>query len=208
MTRFRFTIGGLILIVAVAAVALAAIRNGSRPWAGAILSITFFALICSFLGMVLGRGMRRVYWSGFALLGWSYILLMYVPWLGEHIGHFLLAPNLFEYLEEVLDESQGAAGGMGGMGPGSGRMMGGMRSIPVEFVGALATGGAFDPGSPFISVYASDLQRIGMAMEALLWAFLGGWVACYFASGWEGERQSRRSDRSGTAGAAEQRSER
>jgi hypothetical protein len=205
MTRFRFTIGSLILIVAVVAVALAAIRNASRPWAGAILSITFFALICSFLGIVLGRGMRRVYWSGFAVLGWSYILLMYVPWLGEHIGHFLLAPNLFEYLEEVVAAgAQSEASGMGGMGGGA---LGGLQSIPVELIGAFATGGAFESGSPFISIYASDLQRIGMAMEALLWAFLGGWVACYFASGRGEERQSRPSAPSGTAGAGEQRSD-
>jgi hypothetical protein len=28
---------------------------------------------------------------------------------------------------------------------------------------------------------------IGLAMEPLIWAFLGGWVACYFASGREQE---------------------
>jgi len=98
MTRLRFSIGGLIVVVAVAAIALAAIRSGSAAWSGAMLSITFFAMICSFLGIVLGRARRRVYWSGFALLGWSYMLLMYVPWLSENIGQFLLAPNLFNYL--------------------------------------------------------------------------------------------------------------
>jgi hypothetical protein len=197
MARFRFTIGGLVLIVAIAAVALAAIRNASRPWAGAIYSIIFFVLICSFLGIILGRGMRRVYWSGFALLGWIYILLMYVPWLATNIGQFLLAPNLFEYLEAALNESQGG-GGMGGMGGGT---MGGMRSIPVEVMGALATGGAFGGGAPFNAVEASDLQRIGMAMEALVWAFLGGWVACFFASGREEARSNQPVAPPGIAGA-------
>ena len=29
----------------------------------------------------------------------------------------------------------------------------------------------------------TDFARIGTSMEALLWAFLGGWAARYFASG-------------------------
>jgi hypothetical protein len=116
MKRFRFTIGELILFVLVVAIGLAAIRSGSAAWAGGILSITLFAMIASILGIVLGRGLRRVYWSGFALLGWSYLFLMYVPWLHENVGQFLLAPNLFDYLAEVLHaDAQGGGGGSGGL---------------------------------------------------------------------------------------------
>ena len=95
----RVTIAQLILVVVVVAIGLAAIRSGSPAWSGAMLSITFFAMICSLLGIALGRGTRRVYWSGFATLGWSYLLLVYVPWLHENIGQYLLAPNLFSQLE-------------------------------------------------------------------------------------------------------------
>jgi hypothetical protein len=179
MRRLRFTISGLIVVIVIVAVALAAIRSGSSAWAGAMLSITFFAMICSLLGIAFGRGMRRVYWSGFALLGWSYLLFMYAPWLAMNIGQFLLAPNLFEYLDEVL---HGNAPQMGGSTTG-------LRTVPAEILGALATGGGFG-GNAYNAVDASDLQRIGMAMEALLWAFLGGWVACYFASGREEEHAS------------------
>jgi hypothetical protein len=175
MTRLRFTIGTLVLVVAVAAVGLAAIHSGSAAWAGAMLSITVFAMICSLLGIALGRAMRRVYWTGFAILGWSYLLLMYVPWLSDNIGQNLLAPNLFAYLDEVLHAATL---------PGGGSSVG-MQSIPVELIGASATGGGFG-GAPFTGGAASEFQRIGMAIEALLWAFLGGWSACYFASGREG----------------------
>ena len=98
----RVTIAQLILVIVVVAIGLAAIRSGSPAWSGAMLSITFFAMICSLLGIALGRGTRRVYWSGFATLGWSYLLLIYVPWLHENIGQYLLAPNLFEQLEVLL----------------------------------------------------------------------------------------------------------
>src|SRR2546423_9814773 len=95
----KVTIAQLILVVFVAAIGLAAIRSGSPAWSGALISITFFAMICSLLGIAWGRGTRRVYWSGFATLGWSYLFLIYVPWLHENVGQFLLAPNLFEQLE-------------------------------------------------------------------------------------------------------------
>ncbi len=180
MNQMRFTIGGLILVVGVVAVALAAIRSGSPTWLGAMLSITFFAMICSFLGIALGRAMRRVYWSGFALLGWSYLLLVFTPWIDEHVGQFVLAPHLFDYIEEVIQSSTpppapvpATPGGIGG----------GMRSVPVE-------PGGFDPG-PTNAATSSEYHRIGTALEALLWAYLGGWVACYFASGRAEERGSR-----------------
>jgi len=118
--------------------------------------------------------MRRIYWSGFATLGWSYLLLIYVPWLDGKVGRFLLAPNVFAYLEEVLhSDSQGGSG---------------LQSLPLGIFGATATGGGFAGGLGGWSGVQnlSDFARIGLAMEALLWAFLGGWVACYFASGRDG----------------------
>jgi hypothetical protein len=166
----RITIAELILVVVVAAIGLAAIRSGSAAWSGAMFSITLFAMICSLLGIVLGRGARRVYWSGFATLGWSYLLLMYVPWMHENIGRFLLAPNLFEQLEAVLHPASGGGGGL--------------QSVPLGVIGASATGGGFGGAAGVQGV--SDFVRIGTSMEALLWAFLGGWSARYFASGRDG----------------------
>ncbi|SIO56785.1 hypothetical protein SAMN05444166_5294 [Singulisphaera sp. GP187] len=167
MKRPRITIAHIILIVAISAVAFAAIRSGSASWAGAMTSITFFVMICSLLGVALERGMRRVYWSGFATLGWGYLILLYAPWVDQRIGPHLLAPNLFTYLADVLQPTP--TGGTGG----------GFQSVPVGIVGATETsggfGGAMTPNVP-------EYQRIGEALEALLWAFAGGWVACYFAS--------------------------
>jgi hypothetical protein len=179
MSRLRFSIGALILVVAIAAVALAAIRSGSLAWAGAMISITFFAMICSLVGIAFGRGMRRVYWWGFALLGWSYLFLMFAPWLSENIGERLLAPNLTDYLDEFLyGDATPSNGGSGGL-----------QSVPIEILGANATAGGFG-GGPTNAVASVALLRIGIALGALLWAFLGGWAACYFASGREEEHPS------------------
>lgn len=182
----RFSIRSVMAFIIVAGISLAAIRIGSAPWSGAMFSITFFTMVCSLLGVALTRGLQRTYWSGFAALGWSYLLLTYAPWLVSKVGPFLLAPQLFPYLADVLDS--GAQGG------------GGLQSVPVGAIGAAATGGGF--GGGFGGPVGRNLQslqafiRIGVAIEALLWAFLGGWVACYFASG---NREESRPQAAGTS---------
>jgi hypothetical protein len=171
--RPRITITRIGFLVAVVATTLAALRSGTAIWAGAMISITFFVMICSLLGVALERGMRRVYWSGFAALGWGYLILAYGPWLDFKIGRLLLGPNLFAYLGELLH-----AGFVGGGA-------GGFRSVPVAALGASATGGGIGGGWPFDDMHA---MRIGISLEALFWAFAGGWVACYFAARRDVER--------------------
>jgi hypothetical protein len=68
-------------------------------------------------------------------------------------------------------------------------------------IGASATGSGFSGNLPAGAV--SEFRRIGFAMEAFLWAFLGGWAACYFASGGEEERPSQPSTGAETARAPE-----
>jgi hypothetical protein len=167
MKRPRITIAQIGFLVAVVATGLAALHSGSATWAGAMTSITFFVMICSLLGIALERGMWRVYWSGFAALGWGYLILACGPWLDLKIGRHLLGPNLFAYLAELLHDAP--AGGRGG----------GFQSVPVSVLGASATGGGFGGAPPWNVL---QYKQIGMSREALLWAFAGGWGACYFAS--------------------------
>jgi hypothetical protein len=148
----------------------AAISSGSKPWAGAVSSITFFVMLCSLLGIAFERGMWRVYWVGFATLGWGYLVLIHAPWLETRIGSHLLGPNLFGSLAALLH-------------PGPAASAGGFQSVPVEVLAATATGGGFGPGTGPLAwwQYLPAYQQIGTSLEALLWAFAGGWVACYFA---------------------------
>ncbi len=168
----RVSIRSIMAFIVINAVGLAAIRSGSAPWAGAMASITFFTMVCSLLGVALTRGMRRFYWSGFATLGWSYLLLSYAPWLESRVGPILLAPQLFPYLAELIHSDPQAAGGL--------------QSVPLWPFGAMATGGAFGgTAAGGITINIQAYVQMGSSIEALLWAFLGGWVACYFASGRE-----------------------
>ncbi len=175
----RISIRSIMAFIVINAVGLAAIRSGSPVWSGVMVSITFFTMVCSLLGVALTRGMRRVYWSGFATLGWSYLLLRYAPWLDSRVGQYLLAPELFPYLAELIHSEPQAAGGL--------------QSVPVWPIGAMATGGAFGGrGGGGIAIDIRDYIQIGASIEALLWAFLGGWIACYFATGRERQETSPR----------------
>jgi hypothetical protein len=171
MKRPRFTIAEIALFVLVLAIGLAAIRSGSDAWTGAILSVTYFTLFCSLLGIAFGRKTRRVYWLGFAMLGWAYLALFLWPGLDGHIGDALLSPNMFRYVADIVQPDPTPPGGL--------------QSLPPAVVGANAVGGGFTAGFAAMNGRANVI-RIGTALEALLWAFLGGWVARYFASGPEG----------------------
>jgi hypothetical protein len=185
MKRPRITIAQIGSLVAVVAAGLAALHSGSATWAGAMTSIAFFVMISALLGVALERGMWRVYWSGFAALGWGYLILAYGPWLDQQIGSHFLGPNLLGYLAEVLHAAP-AGGGGGGVGtPAPGGGGGGFRSVPVGVLGASATAGGFGVAPNWAIV--QHCKRIGVALEALVWAFAGGWVACYFASRREAE---------------------
>lgn len=190
MKWLRVSISRLLAFVALASLTFAAIKVATPAWAGALYSLTFFALIASLLGIGFGRGARRVYWTGFAALGWGYMALNYLPLHNRYFGPLLLSPNLFDdlydriHIPEDLKNAKGMgmtgraifesapAGsgmGMGGMGGGF-RMMGGVGGGP--------------PATPPVKLVDPQVFiRIGVALEALLWAFLGGWVARYFASG-------------------------
>lgn len=173
MKRPRITIAHAILLVLIASICLAALRGASQAWAGLIESFTFFVMIGSILGIAYRRGGRRVYWVGFAVLGWSYLFLYYAPWFSEKVGMNLLAPSLFAQLFELVHPEPPPipptpAGG-------------GFQSIPVAPIGLAATAGGFGGGS-YTGKDVGSFIRIGVCMEALIWAFLGGWLARYFAS--------------------------
>ena len=140
-----------------------------RPGPGRLFSITFFAMICSLLGIALGRGARRVYWSGFATLGWSYLLLIYRPLAARKRRSVPAGPEPVRAARRA-DSDDGHADS------------GGMQSVPLGVTGSDSIGRRIRRrwralrASPISSGSEPRWKRS-------LWAFLGGWVARYFASG-------------------------
>ena len=178
MPRPRLSIAGMLGVVFVAAIGFAAVRSGSPAWSGLVLSITIFAMVASLLGVALRRRERRVFWAGFALLGWTYLGLTCTTWNGT-IGRHLVGPTLFVAVYDAIHAVEGGPSGvnaLNGMPAFQGGMGGGFRAMP------LAGGGAVQVPTVW-TANPDDVVRIGMCLEALAWAYLGGWAARYFAVG-------------------------
>lgn len=180
MGRWRISIGMLLTVVAVAAIGFAAITVASPLWVGLTTSLTWFLIVASLLGVGFGRGKVRVYWTGFALLGWSFLILTIHPVTREHVQRYLISNNLRTTLYTTLHEPEKSAsppapaGGMMGV-MGGGTTGGGFRSM----MGGLGPAQGSTAATPVVSIF--DLGQILTMLEALIWAFLGGWMARYFA---------------------------
>ena len=96
MRRPRFPIAGVLTIIGILGVALAAFRDPSYLRANITFSVAFAALVLAIINVLHGRGARRACWAGFALCGWAYFSICSVPGLRE-----ALCPRLVT--EVVLD---------------------------------------------------------------------------------------------------------
>jgi len=82
----RFSIGGLMGVVLVASIGLAALRSASEIWAGVMFLVTCGMLALAVVGVVCRRDEKRAWWLGFALFGWGYLALAFwsseqLPWV-------------------------------------------------------------------------------------------------------------------------------
>ena len=78
MTRsVRMKISGLMAVVLVVAVGLAALRSGSDIWAGAWFLLTCGALALAAVGSVFDTRGARAWWLGFAIFGCGYLVLAF-----------------------------------------------------------------------------------------------------------------------------------
>jgi hypothetical protein len=80
MRRFRISIAGLMLLVAVAALGVMGLKEGTALWASATFTLTVVILLGAILNTIHGRGSRRAFWGGFVLFGWVYLLWIFRPW--------------------------------------------------------------------------------------------------------------------------------
>ncbi len=152
-------IAGLLGLVLVAGLSVAALKIANDEWAGGITSLSLFLLIASWLGVLFARGPARAFWTGFALLGWSYVVLIHVPILHEAIGRHLLAPRISGFLDPLIHPEPVRPPGVA--------TATGFRSVLL--MGGLAPVSMLDTLTPF--------GQIVIALESLLWAWLGGLFA-------------------------------
>jgi hypothetical protein len=111
MARFRPTIAGLMVLILVLAIGLAALRGATLPWAVASIVLALMVLCSSLVGVAIRRGAGRALWIRFAIFGWTYFLLHFGPGVEWKSGYGpaqfttwavdrLLLPRIAPELEE------------------------------------------------------------------------------------------------------------
>lgn len=80
MSRIRFSIAGLMAIVSIVAVGIAALRNASVLWASVTFTLAVVMMLAAVVGVAARRGRGRVVWFGFAVFGWAYLAAAFGPW--------------------------------------------------------------------------------------------------------------------------------
>jgi hypothetical protein len=190
MARPRFSIAGLMVVVLVVGVSVAALRSASGVWAALLFTLTLAVLAVAPLGVVYRRARSRAFWLGFGLFGWGYLALCYGPAIGE-----ATRPNLAT--TALLDDLRGR------IGPAQPQMQWATTGSSIVFLDA-ATGLAttqnptvsYVAGSSTIPVQAlqpiqlwtnvlgsggtEHFQRIGHCLFALIAALAGGGIARRF----------------------------
>jgi hypothetical protein len=155
MRSVRFSIMGLMGVVLVAAIGLAALRNASETWAGFLLLATLGAFCVALVGAFCRGGAQRGAWIGFAVFGWIYMGAAFEPYdlapkLPTHSLLEVLAPKFGADSGpfQKTDESRRLGGG------GFGRMFGADRANPFFQIG----------------------HCLSALVAATLGALLGGWL--------------------------------
>jgi hypothetical protein len=80
MRSFRVPIAGLMGVVLVVALGMAALRNASEALAGVTYLMTAGILCLAVVGVVCRGASERAWWLGFALFGWGYSSLVFRYW--------------------------------------------------------------------------------------------------------------------------------
>jgi hypothetical protein len=79
MNKIRFNIGGLLVLILVLGIGIAALRESNELWDSGLFTATIGILLVSVLLAVYRKGLTRAFWLGFAVFGWSYLVLAVVP---------------------------------------------------------------------------------------------------------------------------------
>jgi hypothetical protein len=103
MMRFRFSVAGLMALILLLAVGMAALRNPTGFWASAIFTAAVALFAVSVVGAMARRGVSRFSWAGLAVFGWAYLIISFGPWPGNAVGPPPLLPSsLLDLFQEYI----------------------------------------------------------------------------------------------------------
>jgi hypothetical protein len=79
MTRLRFTLAQLIAVVILIGFGFAALRNADHFWASATYTLAIIMIAAAPVGAFARKVAARMPWVGFAVFGWTYLLIAQIP---------------------------------------------------------------------------------------------------------------------------------
>jgi hypothetical protein len=176
MRRFRFSVAGLMAVILVLAIGMAALRDPTTLWASAIFTAAVILFAASLLGAMIHRGVRRFSWAGMAVFGWSYLVVSFGPWPGNMVGpppllpsclldhyqHFIVSDGKTIYYTSgiYIDYYKSTTGIRGAGTPmGGGSIMGGIKTVDV-----------------------TAYNQTGHSLGAMLFGIIGAFAGRFFAA--------------------------
>ncbi|WP_435011047.1 hypothetical protein P12x_002340 [Tundrisphaera lichenicola] len=169
---------GVLTFLVVGAIASVAVLQGQATWANVLFLATVSLLGVSILGILHRKGDDRAFWQGFALFGWGYLIIAFVPWTPHPSGLELPTSRWLGALHGAVDRSSAGPGDQSQAMPPAETVEGADVAArgPVVPVPAI-------PQSPSMFVPA-DLRQftlVGHCLLTLLAALLGSSVARWFS---------------------------
>lgn len=79
-SALRFSLRQLLSWTAVVALACVALRGASATWVAAVFGMVLLALTAAVPLAIFRTGTLRAFWLGFALFGWTYLLVLAYGW--------------------------------------------------------------------------------------------------------------------------------
>jgi len=181
---FRFSLTALFGAVLFTAFGTAAIRFASPLWAGLTMALTVPLLFAAILGAVFRLGQARAFWTGMAVCGWGYLLLVMAPWFEAGVGQYLPTTCILNYAHEKLHAGAPMAFAVD-VGVPIVTTTGGGTILTAANGGGNIRIWDSATGLPMTAVRGTGpdaglVLRTGHALFALLFGFLGGVTAKWF----------------------------
>lgn len=102
----RISLRQLMLAIGFLSIGLTGLVYASIWWASSLLTVCLIVLTASLLARHYGTADQRPFWSGFAIFGWGYLLLVFAPVADVHIGQRLITTKVLALLQPVLQRTE------------------------------------------------------------------------------------------------------
>ena len=164
--RMRFTIPGLMTLIAFLAPAVAALRNPTDLWSDVVFTAAVGVAGVSLLGSVVVRGPGHAAWAGSAVFGGGYLVLAFAPWLSTDVRPHLLTTAALDRLYPRLH------------GP---RLVPRDNLLPYFHVISMTGHDAAESSEHFFHTLGAGLQtnyeRVGHSIASMVFALAGALAA-------------------------------